>query len=148
IPIGLLNRPELAAGRAVVQATLQRLRQEKLRPLIPSVLLRGAATNPAGTLSTRLFGGGIDGKSRHWGGRNDIDLQGLPVRQHLGFGNRARVAERAAENRLAVLELFRTQDRVAAEVTTAHAQALSAAARVKEAEAGLKEAVESAQKNL
>jgi hypothetical protein len=34
------------------------LRQERLRPLIPSVLLRGASTNPAGTLAGGVFGGG------------------------------------------------------------------------------------------
>jgi len=32
IPIGLTNRPELAAQQAVVQATLVRLKQEKMRP--------------------------------------------------------------------------------------------------------------------
>src|SRR5207248_8651302 len=31
IPIALLNRPELEAQKALVQATLERLRQEKLR---------------------------------------------------------------------------------------------------------------------
>src|SRR5205823_7082655 len=48
IPIALTNRPELAARQALVQATLQRLRQEKLRPLVPSILLRGASTNVTG----------------------------------------------------------------------------------------------------
>jgi outer membrane protein TolC len=51
IPIGLMNRPELAGQQALVQATLERLRLERIRPLVPSVLLRGAATNPAGTLA-------------------------------------------------------------------------------------------------
>src|SRR5262249_45658760 len=51
IAVGLTYRPELAEGQALVQATLQRLRQERLRPLVPSVLLRGASTNPAGTLA-------------------------------------------------------------------------------------------------
>ena len=60
IPVGLMNRPELAAQQALVQATLVRLRQEKLRPLIPSVLLRGASTNPAGTLAAGYFGGGVN----------------------------------------------------------------------------------------
>ena len=42
IPIGLTNRPELASQQVLVQAALQRLRQERIRPLVPSVLLRGA----------------------------------------------------------------------------------------------------------
>jgi hypothetical protein len=58
------------------------------------------------------------------------------------------VDERRAENRLAALELFRTQDRVAAEVAQAYAQAQAAADRLGDAEAGLKDAVESADKNL
>src|SRR5207247_2845527 len=59
IPVALTNRPELAAQQAFVQATLERLRQERLRPLVPSVLLRGAATNPAGMLAGGAFGGEI-----------------------------------------------------------------------------------------
>src|SRR5262249_25610276 len=48
----------------------------------------------------------------------------------------------------ALLELFRTQDRVAADVAQAHAQAQSAAARLGDAEAELRDAVDSAGKNL
>ena len=48
-----------------MNATLARLRQEKLRPLIPSIILRGNATNPGGTLSTGSFGGGVNGGPRY-----------------------------------------------------------------------------------
>src|SRR5262249_26362195 len=58
IPVALMNRPELSSQQALVQATLNRLKAEKVRPLIPSVLLRGAATNPSGTLAGGTFGGG------------------------------------------------------------------------------------------
>lgn len=148
IPLALTSRPELAAQQALVRATLERLRAEKLRPLIPSVLLRGASTNPAGTLAGGYFGGGRNDRLGDFGGRLDIDVQVLWEWQNLGFGNRARVEERRAENRLSVLELFRLQDRVAAEVAQAHARLESAAARVTEAEAGLRDAVDSANKNL
>jgi outer membrane protein TolC len=148
ITLGLLNRPELAAQQALVEATLQRLRQERLRPLIPSVLLRGAATNPAGTLSSGVFGGGRNDHLSDFAMRNDLDVQLLWQFDNLGFGNRARVKERRAENQLALLDLFRTQDRVAAEVVQAHAQVISAKDRVAEAESGLKYATESAAKNF
>jgi outer membrane protein TolC len=148
IPVALLNRPELAAQRALVEATLQRLRQERLRPLVPSVLLRGAATNPAGTLSSGLFGGGLNDNLSNFAMRNDLDIQLLWQLDNLGFGNRARVNERRAENRVALLELFRTQDRVAAEVAQAHAQVVSAADRITEAEDGLRYATDSAVKNF
>jgi hypothetical protein len=68
--------------------------------------------------------------------------------ENLGFGNSARIKERRAEHQLAILESLRVQDRVAAEVTQAHAQVQSAAARVKESEAGLKDAVESVDQNF
>jgi outer membrane protein TolC len=140
IPLGLRNRPELAAQQALVEATLARLREEKLRPLVPSVLLRGNATNPAGTLSTGVFGGGLDGRIDHLGTRNSFDVQVLWELQGLGFGNRAAVREREADNRIAVWELLRTQDRVAADVVQAHSQATRAANRVKLAADGLTEA--------
>lgn len=148
IPIALTNRPELAAHQALVQATLARLKQEKIRPLVPSVLVRGNATNPAGTLSGGLFGGGINDRVENFGARHSIDAQVLWELQNLGLGNRALVRERQAENQQALLALFRTQDRVAAEVTQAHAQGRRAQNRAREAEEGLRNAVETAQKTI
>jgi outer membrane protein TolC len=148
IPVALTNRPELATQQALVQATVVRLRQERLRPLIPSVLLRGASTNPAGTLGGGYFGGGINDNLGNFSGRSDFDVQVLWELQNLGFGNKALMDLRRAENRLSVLDLFRLQDQVAAEVAQAYAQAQSAASRLGKAENGLKDAVESANKNL
>jgi outer membrane protein TolC len=148
IRLGLTNRPELATQQALVRATLERLRQERLRPLIPSILLRGASTPVTGTLAGGLFGGGENGDLSHFGARMDLDLQVVWKLDNLGFLNQGLVRERRAENQLAVLELFRTQDRVAAEVAQAYAQAQSAAARLGDAEAEVRDAVESADKNL
>ncbi len=148
IPIGLTNRPELAAQQALVQATLVRLRQERLRPLSPSVLLRGNATNPAGTFSGGSFAAGTNGNLSDYGGRYSFDVQLVWELQNLGLGNRAATRERQSENRLALLELFRVQDRIAAEVAQAHAQAQRASRRVQLAEDGLKDARESVAKNL
>jgi outer membrane protein TolC len=148
IRLGLTNRPELAAQQALVQATLERLRQERLRPLIPSVLLRGASTPVTGTLAGGLFGGGVNDDLSHFGTRLDLDLQVLWKLDNLGFGNHAIVRQRRAENQAALLDLFRTQDRVAAEVAQAHAQVQAAAARLEDAEAELRDAADSADKNL
>jgi outer membrane protein TolC len=148
IPIALTNRPELVSSQALVQATLARLRQEKMRPLVPSVLLRGNATSPAGNMSTGLFGGGVNDQLSNFGGRNSMDLEVVWELQNLGLGNRALVRERQAENQVAVLELFRVQDRVAAEVVQALAQAQRSANRVREAEAGLRDAADTADKNI
>jgi outer membrane protein TolC len=148
IAVALTNRPELAAQQAVVQATLVRLRQERLRPLIPSVLLRGASTNPAGTLGGGYFGGGRNDSLNNFGARGDFDVQVLWELQNLGFGNKALVDQRRAEKQLSMLDLFRLQDQVAAEVAQAYAQTDSAANRLVKAERALKNAVESANKNF
>jgi outer membrane protein TolC len=141
ISVALTYRPELAAQQALVQATLERLRHEKLRPLMPSVVLRGAATNPAGTLSSGVFGGGINSDMRNFAMRNDMDVQVLWEWQNLGFGNRARVRAERARNEAANVELYAVQDRVAAEVARAHAQVRSAATRAAIAEEGLRDAL-------
>ena len=68
--------------------------------------------------------------------------------KNLGFGNRGLVTQRRGEQRQALVELYRTQDMVAAEVAQAHAQTKAAAIRVARAEAGLKAAVLSYDGNL
>jgi outer membrane protein TolC len=148
IATALTYRPELASQQALVQATLARLRQEKIRPLVPSVLIRGAATNPAGTLASGYFGGGVNDNLSNFGGRNTIDVQLLWEFQNLGFGNHALVKQREAEKQQAILTLFRTQDLVAAEVVTAHAQASRAVNRVRLAEEELRNAILTVEKNL
>jgi outer membrane protein TolC len=146
VPVGLTNRPELASQQAQVQATLALLRQERLRPLIPSVLLRGASTNPGGTLAGGVYFPNPNGSEA--GARMDIDVQVLWQLNNLGFGNRAAVHQREAENHLAVVELFRLQDRVAAEVARAYAEAETAARRADFATRGVRSARASADKNL
>jgi outer membrane protein TolC len=148
IPIGLLNRPELASQQAQVRATLALLRQERLRPLIPSILLRGFSTPVTGTLAAGYFGGGANDSVGNGGLRSDLDLQVLWQLDNLGLGNRARVHQREAERQLALLDLFRLQDQVAAEVARAHAQAALAAQRVAMAEREVRWAQTSADKNL
>jgi outer membrane protein TolC len=148
LTVALTNRPELATQQALVQATLMQLRQERWRPLIPGVLLRGNATNPAGLLSGGLFGGGVNDDLARFSARNSIDVQLLWEWQNLGFGNRARVQERKAALEIAQLEQLRVQDRVAADVVQAQAAVQSAAVRLHDAEEGVKQAVDSAQKNF
>jgi outer membrane protein TolC len=148
VAIGLTNRPELASQRALVEATLQLLRQEKLRPLVPSLVLRGASTPVVGTLAAGVFGGGVNGSMGNFSMRQDWDVQLLWKLENLGFGNRAVIRQRTAENKSALLDLFRTQDRVAAEVVQAHAQAEMAEARAQKAEQEVKMARENMEQNL
>jgi outer membrane protein TolC len=148
IAIGLTHRPELASHQALVQATLARLRQEKARPWVPNVLVRGAATNPAGTLSSGYFGGGLNDSVSNFAGRNTVDVQLLWELQNLGLGNRALVQQREAEKQQAVVLMYRTQELVASEVVRAHAQATRAENRLRQAEDGVKNALITVEKNL
>jgi outer membrane protein TolC len=147
IPIGLRNRPELASQQALVEATLRRLKQERVRPLIPSLVLRGPGTNPPAAFSGGVFGGGFDALS-NYGPRGDFEVQIFWEFQNLMFGNRAKIRARQAENQIALLQMFRMQDIVAAEIAQAHAQAKSAANRLADAESGLKDAADSVDKNF
>jgi outer membrane protein TolC len=146
IPLGLTSRPELATQQAVVQATLLRLRQERLRPLIPSLVLQSNAT-PTGFLGGGAYGTGRDSLN-HWSGRSDWDAEVVWQFKNLGLGNRGLITQRRGERRQALVELFRIQDLVAAEVTQAHAQVEAAAVRVGRAEAEVKSALASYQGNL
>jgi outer membrane protein TolC len=143
VPIGLTNRPELAAHQAIVQATLIRLRQEKLRPLIPSVILAGnpIPVAPFGNLMFGAFGSDFSGKDNPWSGRIDPNVQVFWTLENFGFGNRALVHENQAEQQRALLQLFRVQDRVAAEVVQAHARVQSATVRVARAEEEVQQAI-------
>lgn len=147
LPVALTRRPELAADQAVIQAALARVRQERVRPLVPTVAVRGVGGQVPG-LAGGYFGGGINDDLQHFGGRLSLDIQAAWTVQNLGFGNRAALREREAESREALLGLLRTQDRVTAEVVQAHARARRSAARLKAAADGLREAAETADKNV
>ncbi len=146
IPIGLTERPELATQQAVVQATLVRLRQERMRPLLPSLVLQSNAT-PSGLLGAGVYGTGSNGLSS-WSGRSDWDAEVVWELKNLGFGNRGLIIQRRGEQRQALVELFRIQDLVAADVVQAHATLRAAAIRVRRSEAELKSALASYEGNL
>jgi outer membrane protein TolC len=148
IPIALTNRPELAGQQAVVQAALVRLKQEKLRPLVPSLAVRSVSTNPSGSIAFGGFGGGANDRIANFGSRFDVDVQLLWEFSNLGFGNKARVGERRAEYEVATLELFRAQDQVAAEVVAEYARARGAAERLAAAEPAFKDAIDLSTKSL
>jgi outer membrane protein TolC len=135
---GLMNRPELASQRAMVQATLDLLRQERLRPLLPSIVLSG--TGPDGAVTGGVFGGGTGGNLNTWGGQAEFDVGVVWTLQNLGLGNRALVRGREADRKKALIELFDLQDRVADEVVQAQAQAQGTRAEIAQAEKAVKEA--------
>jgi hypothetical protein len=140
IPIGLTNRPELAAHQAIIQAELVRIRQEKVRPLAPAVFINGFQT-PYELIEVGAIGIGNGGNLNLWNSRDDVTPQMIWIAQGMGFGNLARIKEARGMNSRAMVELFHAQDSVAADITRAQADMQSAAARVLEADRELQAAI-------
>jgi hypothetical protein len=140
IPVALTNRPELAAHQAQIQAALARIRQEKMRPLLPVVMFQGFQT-PYEQIEFGVNGIGNGGKLNLWSYRQDLSPQVLWQADALGLGNAAMVKWRRGEASQATIELFKYQDMVAGDVTRAQARLQSAAARVVQSERELRGAI-------
>lgn len=136
---GLRNRPELSEAQALVQATLIRLKQAKLRPLIPSVAFRYSGGG---------FGGGANGFFGAFDGRSDADVNLYWELQNLGFTDRAIARQRSAQNQVAALELLKLQDRIAAEVVRHEKGRIAAWRQIQEAGRAVPEAQSSLALNL
>jgi hypothetical protein len=148
IPIGLTNRPELAAQQALVQETVVRQREEKMRPLLPYVIFTGFG-EPGSQMATQLgiFGIGSDSSLNHWSERNDFSLQFVWQFEGLGLGNMARVKAKRGRQSQELAALFRIQDTIAGDITRAQATVQSAALRVLQARRAVREAVITYDKN-
>lgn len=147
LPIGLSNRPELASQQAQVKAALVRIRQEKMRPLLPSVLITGWQTPGGMVPQASIFGTGKGGKMNLWSFRDDVSAQVVWQLDSFGFGNMALIKKRRGEQSQAIAQLMRTQDMVAAEINEAQARVQAAAARVVQADRALRTGLVTYQKN-
>ncbi len=139
IVTGLTNRPELAEAQALVQATLYRLKQARVRPFVPSLVTRFSAGG---------FGGGAGDFWGNFDGRTDADVNLFWGLTNFGLGDRAIIRGRAAQQREAVLDKMRTQDLVASEVSAAYELGAAAERRLYEAAQALPEAIRSLDLNL
>ena len=72
--VALTNRPELASYQALVQAALARIRRERGRIFLPTVLINGFQT-PDEMFQAGIFGIGTNNKLNQWTGRDDVSLQ-------------------------------------------------------------------------
>ncbi len=140
IPIAELNRPELASNQAMVHAAEIRIRREKMRPLLPIMMINGFQS--AGMyIQAGIFGTGPNSNLNQWAGRVDTSFQLIWQLEAFGIGNGARVKKQRGEESHAIVELRKTQDRVAAEVTAARARVQSAATRVIQADRAVRTAI-------
>lgn len=141
LPVGLRTRPELSAQQSMIQLAQVRIRQEKLRPLLPKVLVSGFQ-NP-GDMRTQVgaFALGRGNRLDNWSVRDDVSAQLIWQLESFGLGNYARIKEQRGQESRALAEMFRIQDAIAAEITRSQADLQSAAVRVGEAERGLRQSL-------
>jgi hypothetical protein len=85
-----------------------------------------------------IFGIGPNSSLNQWTGRLDVSTQLVWQLDAFGIGNLARIKQQRGEESQTIIELRKTQDRVAAEVTEVQAMLQSAAARVSQAERNLR----------
>jgi hypothetical protein len=114
---------------------------------MPSLLVTGNGT-PDFYFQGGIYATGTNGSLNQWAGRGDVAAQAVWQLDNLGFGYQAKVREQRGETELANIELFNTQDHVAAEVAQAKADVDSATMRVVQAESGLRQGLESYRGNL
>jgi outer membrane protein TolC len=148
IPIAETYRPENAFNQAQVEAARQRVRQERLRPLLPNLIARGAGSTPPYPLAFGAYAGGQGGGLNNFGVRDDFDLEAIWELRNLGLGNLALVREKEANLRQSRDEDYRVRDVVAKEVVQEWANVRSAYRRIPPVEVELREALISAVKNL
>jgi outer membrane protein TolC len=147
MPIALNSRPEIASRRDLVAAAEQLLRQEKKRPLLPNLIVTSPATS-SGLLSSGNFSAGANQSLGSNAPRFDIEVAAVWQLQNGGLGNVGRIRQRRADQDLAAIDLTRTIYRVKSEVSQAVARLQTAQVRVVETEEGVRQAIESADKNF
>ncbi len=147
VPIALNNRPEIAARRELVAAAEQLLRREKHRPFLPNLLVTSPAT-ATGLLAAGNLSSGPNGLLNNNGSRLDVEVAAVWQLQNGGIGNIGRIRQQRAERDLASIEFTRTIFRVKSDVAQALARLQTARVRVVETEEGVRQAIESADKNF
>ena len=140
IPVALTNRPDIASHRALVGASETRVRREKMRPLLPILMINGFQSAQM-DIQAGIFGLGPNSSLNQWTGRVDLSYQLLWQAEGFGLGNLARIKKQRGEQSKEIIDLRDTQDRVAADVTRAHARLQSATARVRQADRALRTAI-------
>jgi len=132
----LRTRPEIAARTAAVFEARYRVREEQVRPLVPTLSAGVSAGEFGGgsTLAPPTFG--------RFGGRVDFDVLAFWTLQNAGVGNLARVKRSRAVVGEAVAELERVKARVGEEVAQAKAEAEAAARQVRVAGKAVEAAAE------
>ncbi len=134
VQTALRNHPTTEQRQAMADLAEHRLRQAKYGPFIPSVAL---------TFSAGSFSGESGPSLGDSGGRHEYGAMLYWQLDNLGFGDRARTRQRRSEFRRAELERAKAADRLAAEVTQAHAQVAAREKRIALGKAAVERALRS-----
>jgi outer membrane protein TolC len=147
VPVAVNNRPEITSRRELVAAAAAFLRREQKRPFLPNLLITNPLTG-TGLLQGGYFANGPNAQLNTSGMGQTIELAAVWQLQNGGVGNIGRIREQRADRDLAAIEFTRTIFRVKADVAQAVARLQTARVRVVETAEGVRQAIESADKNF
>ncbi len=136
LPLALSARPELAALQAELAHAQTRLRQETLRPFLPTLAI-GYSAGAFGGSTNRSDLVPIHPQFGRIGARTDFDAIAFWTLSNLGAGNRAVQNLRQAQRNLADIEQVRLVNQVRREVASSLALAQSRRRQVAIAQARL-----------
>ncbi len=134
LAIALTRRPELAAQQADIQAALLRLREAKVLPFSPNLILGYSAGTFGG--GSNLASSGIPPQPRFdsFNPREDVDVVAFWSLRNLGLGNIALVKLARSNLRGSNLQLLEVLNRVRAEVAIAYARTHARFAQIESGE--------------
>lgn len=136
---GLATRPELKEARAITSAAIERMKQVRYTPMIPSVLLG---------YSSGEFGGGLGNNLNNIDNRSDFDAQLIWEVRNLGFGEAAQRRQSKAQVQQARFAIMQTMDQVAREITQAHSKVRNRSQQVSILQNAIASAETSYQRNV
>jgi outer membrane protein TolC len=127
VAVALLNRPEMAEFRALVDAALERWRQARWRPLLPTLQVAYYAGLFNGSTSAQAaIPNGIPPTAvNNFSGREDVLGQAVWQLDNLGFGTALAIKAQRVQRDEANFALLEVQARVGAEVSVAAKTALA-----------------------
>ena len=135
----LEHRPELARAEETIKAAAVRLKQARLRPLVPSLAL---------TYAGGAIGGGPNAVFGDFSTRGDMAVSLFWDVRNLDFTDRGVIHRRKAELEAADVDLIRTRALVSAEVVAAFEARAAASDQMDEAKKSVEEAIQSLDLNF
>ncbi|MFO0939003.1 MAG: TolC family protein [Gemmataceae bacterium] len=127
VATALANRPEIAARTSEIAEARLRLRQEQIRPWLPTI---------SAGFSVGGFGGGsnlVAYEFSHFASRTDFDVSAVWSFQNVGMGNRALMNRNRAQLTQAIAQLESTSNQIREDVIEAQALIQSTAANIETA---------------